>query len=281
MKIWIDGEFYSKEDAKVSVFDHGLLYGDGVFEGIRVYNGKVFRLEEHIERLFCGMKALGITVTHTPSQVCKLTQEAVAENEKKDCYIRLVVTRGIGDLGVNPVSCPKACMVIIVGDIQLYPPEYYAKGISLCVSSWRRPSADTVNPRVKSLNYLNNVMARQEANHQGCQEALILNQQGLVAECSGDNIFIVKNGILMTPPLWCGALGGVTRKAVLELAEKVPVKVQEMPFTLYDVMNADECFLTGTGAELVPVRSLCGRDIPVGRPVTESLRKLYNELVLV
>lgn len=280
MKIYIDGKYYDKDEAKISVFDHGLLYGDGLFEGIRVYNGKVFRLREHIKRLYDGAKAINLTIPFTPGEMERIVDETVKVNEKKDGYIRLVVTRGIGDLGVSPANCKSASVIIIVGDISLYPKEYYEKGIPLMTSSVRRVSPQNFDPRIKSLNYLNNILAKIEANRAGCLEAVMLNERGFVAECTGDNIFIVKNGILITPPPYDSILEGITRETVMTIAAQMGICVKETSITQFDLYTADECFLTGTGAELIPVTEIDGRIIGTGNrhPVTDSIRKEFRKL---
>lgn len=281
MKIYIDGKYYEKDEAKISVFDHGLLYGDGIFEGIRIYNGKVFRLREHIERLFDGAKAIALTIPLSPEEMEKTVNEAVKMNEKKDGYIRLLVTRGKGDLGVSPSKCPVASVIIIAGDISLYPKEYYEKGIPVMTSSVRRVSPHNFDPRIKSLNYLNNILAKIEADRAGCLEAIMLNERGFVAECTGDNIFIVKKGTLLTPPPYDSILEGITRGTVLSLASGIGIPVKEISLTQFDLYTADECFLTGTGAELIPVTTIDGRTIGSGgkHPVTDSIRKEFQKLV--
>ena len=281
MKIYIDGKYYEKEEARISVFDHGLLYGDGIFEGIRIYNGKVFRLREHIERLYDGAKAIALTIPFTPEEMENAVTDAVKVNEKKDGYIRLLVTRGMGDLGVSPSTCPRPSVIIIVGDISLYPKEYYEKGIPVMTSSVRRIAPQNFDPRIKSLNYLNNILAKIEANRSGCLEAIMLNDRGFVAECTGDNIFIVKKNVLLTPPSYDSILEGITRGTVMSLASFIGVKVEEKSLTQFDLYTADECFLTGTGAELIPVTTIDGRTIGLGgsHPVTDSIRKEFQKLV--
>lgn len=281
MKIYIDGKYYNREEAKISVFDHGLLYGDGLFEGIRIYNSSVFRLREHLERLYDGAKAIGLTIPLSMDEMENTVNEAVKENEKKNGYIRLIVTRGTGDLGVSPATCTRASVIIIVGDISLYPKEYYEKGIPVMTSSVRRVSHQNFDPRIKSLNYLNNVLAKIEANRAGCLEAVMLNERGFVAECTGDNIFIVKNGVLVTPPPYDSILEGITRGTVLSLAARTGIDVKEVSITQFDLYTADECFLTGTGAELIPVTTIDGRTIGSGsiHPVTDLIRKEFRKLV--
>lgn len=282
MKIYIDGKYYDKADAKVSVFDHGLLYGDGVFEGIRIYNGKVFRLKEHIERLYESAKAVLLEIPMTKEEMKAAVLDAVKANERKDGYIRLVITRGEGSLGLDPSSCKKATVIIIVSDIQLYPKEYYEKGIALVTVTSRRIPSECLDPRIKSLNYLNNIMAKLEAKQAGCLEAVMLNHQGFVAECTADNIFIVKEGRLLTPAAYHGALEGITRQTVMEIAEKISIKSEETTLAPYDLYTADECFMTGTGAEIVPVIKIDGRVIGNGMPgkITKVLWENFRRYVL-
>jgi branched-chain amino acid aminotransferase len=281
MKIWIDGKFYGREEARISVFDHGLLYGDGVFEGIRVYGGRVFRLEEHVRRLYKSAKAILLGIPMAQEEMCRTVRDAVKENGTADGYIRLVVTRGVGDLGVNPLICPKATVIIIVGAIQLYPAECYAKGIAIVSSSLRRISPGSFDVRIKSLNYLNNALAKIEAAQAGCLEAVLLNNEGYVAECTGDNIFVVVEGALKTPRPTDQALEGVTRAAILQLAAGAGIPTAETALTQYDLYTADECFLTGTGAELMPVTKIDGRVIGDGKPgaVTRRISALFQEEV--
>lgn len=281
MKIWLDGKLVDRDEAKVSVFDHAILYGDGCFEGIRFYSGKVFRLQEHIERLFNGMRYLMIDLPWSFDEVCKATEETVAASGMNDGYIRLVVTRGVGDLGLNPRNCPTPSMFIIVEDIALYPKEMYENGLSLITSSYRRPDPDAICQQVKSLNYINSISAKLEAVQQGAGEALMLNERGNVAECTGDNIFIVSKGVVMTPPLTESALGGITRHAVMDICAELGIPCEERVMNRYDVLSADECFLTGTAAEVIAVSSLDGRTIGTGHagPVTMRILARYKELV--
>jgi branched-chain amino acid aminotransferase len=280
MKVFIDGKFYDQAKAKISVFDHGLLYGDGVFEGIRAYNGRVFKLDEHIERLFCSAKAILLTIPLSHAEVCEAVVATCRKNKLHDGYIRLLVTRGVGTLGLDPRRCRQASVIVIAGTIQLYPKEYYEQGLTIVTVPTTRNLHNAVNPAIKSLNYLNNILAKIEANNAGCEEAIMLNADGYVAECTGDNLFLVKRGKLFTPPLSAGALYGITRGTVIELAQAAGLGVSEEDLTRYDVFNADECFLTGTGAELVPVVKVDGRVIGGGQPgpVTHSLVKAYHTL---
>jgi branched-chain amino acid aminotransferase len=276
MKVFIDGKFCDERDAKVSVFDHGLLYGDGIFEGIRAYNGRVFRLKEHIDRLFYSAKAILLTIPMTHADLMKAVVDSCRENNLRDGYIRLIVTRGIGTLGLNPNRCKNPSVIVIADKIQLYPQELYERGMEIITVPTVRNLHSALNPAIKSLNYLNNILAKIEANNSGCEEAIMLNAEGFVSECTGDNIFIVKEGKLMTPPLSAGALYGITRGVVMDLAQKAGMLVSEPNLTRYDVFNADECFLTGTGAEIVPVVKVDGRVIGTGKP-GEFTRKLVTE----
>ncbi len=280
MKVYIDGKFYDEANAKISVFDHGLLYGDGVFEGIRAYNGRVFKLKEHIDRLFCSAKALLLEIPMSHLQIMRDIVETCRKNKVRDGYIRLVVTRGVGTLGLNPNRCKKSSVIIIAGKMQLYPAALYTTGMEIITVPTTRNLHSALNPAIKSLNYLNNILAKIEANNGGCEEAIMLNSEGFVSECTGDNIFIAKGGKLFTPPLSAGALYGITRQVVIELAEKSGIKVTEPNLTRYDLFNADECFLTGTGAELIPVVKIDGRVIGTGKPgsITKSLVAKYRTL---
>jgi branched-chain amino acid aminotransferase len=281
MKIFVDGQFYGENDAKVSVFDHGLLYGDGVFEGIRAYNGRVFKLKEHIDRLFYSAKAILLTLPMSHAEICKAVVDTCRENALRDGYIRLVVTRGVGGLGLNPNKCKRPCVIVIADKIQLYPKEYYERGLDIVTVPTTRNLHSALNPAIKSLNYLNNILAKIEANNAGCEEAIMLNSEGYVAECTGDNLFLVKGNDLLTPPLSAGALYGITRGVVMDLARQSGLQVSEPNLTRYDVFNADECFLTGTGAEVVPVVKVDGRVIGSGTPGprTRELVKKYHDLV--
>ncbi len=280
MKIFIDGKYYDEKNAKVSVFDHGLLYGDGVFEGIRAYNGRVFKLKEHIDRLFYSAKAILLDIPMSHADIMKATVETCRRNKLRDGYIRLVVTRGVGTLGLNPNRCKKGSVIIIAGKIQLYPEELYQRGMEIVTVATTRNLHNAMNPAIKSLNYLNNILAKIEANNAGVEEAIMLNADGYVAECTGDNIFIVKGNQLLTPPLSAGALYGITRGTVMDLARESGLQVSEPNLTRYDLFNADECFLTGTGAEVIPVIKIDGRVIGTGKPgsVTKDLVAKYRAL---
>ena len=280
MKIFIDGKYCDERDAKISVFDHGLLYGDGIFEGIRAYNGRVFRLKEHIDRLFCSARSILLKIPMAHADIMAAIVETCRRNRIRDGYIRLVVTRGVGTLGLNPNRCKNPSVIIIAGKMQLYPTELYQRGMEIVTVPTVRNLHSALNPAIKSLNYLNNILAKIEANNAGCEEAIMLNAEGFVAECTGDNIFIVKEKRLLTPPLSAGALYGITRGVVMDLAAQSGLTVGEPDLTRYDLFNADECFLTGTGAELVPVVKIDGRVVGTGKPgpVTESLVAQYRAL---
>jgi branched-chain amino acid aminotransferase len=283
MKIYIDGKYYDERHARISVFDHGLLYGDGIFEGIRAYNGRVFKLKEHIDRLFCSAKSILLNIPMTHAAMMAAVVETFRRNKLRDGYIRLVVTRGPGTLGLNPNRCKNPSVIVIAGKIQLYPPELYRRGMEIVTVPTTRNLHSALNPAIKTLNYLNNILAKIEANNAGCEEAIMLNAEGFVAECTGDNLFIVREGQLLTPPLSAGALYGITRRVVMDLAAKSGLQVSEANLTRHELFNADECFLTGTGAELVPVVKIDGRVIGTGKPglLTEQLVGQYRTLTKV
>lgn len=278
--IYLNGNFVEEEEARVSVFDHGLLYGDGVFEGIRAYRGRVFRLQEHIDRLYESAKSIMLEVGIPKEEMLEAVLETLRRNNLRDAYIRLVVTRGKGDLGLDPRKCLQPTIFIITAQIQLYPEKMYEDGLEVVTVPTRRNIVEGVNPRIKSLNYLNNVLAKIEANLAGVPEAIMLNNEGYVTECTGDNIFIVKKGKVITPPSFLEILEGVTRNAVLKLAEKLGYPCSEKVFTRHDLYIADECFLTGTAAEVVPVVKVDGRIIGQGKPgeVTKVLIKEFHKL---
>jgi len=280
MKVYIDGKFYDKKDAKISVYDHGLLYGDGVFEGIRVYHGKVFKLRAHVERLCDSAKAIGIKLPWSQRDIAKAIVDTV-KNSPGCEYLRPIITRGEGGLGLDPRKCEKPCLIVIADTISLYPKECYDVGLNVATVGTMRNHPAATNARVKSLNYLNNVMARMEATLSNCQEALMLNHKGEVSECSGDNIFLVKDGELYTPSIDAGILDGITRRCVIKLAKHHGVTVHICALSRFDVYIADECFLTGTAAEIVPVATVDGRTIGTGKagPVTKKLLAAYKELV--
>jgi branched-chain amino acid aminotransferase len=283
MRVYVDGKYYDEAQAKVSVFDHGLLYGDGVFEGIRAYNGRVFKLKEHVDRLYASAKAILLTIPLSPAAMTRAVVETCRRNKIRDGYVRLVVTRGVGTLGLNPNRCKKGSVIIIAGKIQLYPEALYRNGMEIVTVPTTRNLHNALNPAIKSLNYLNNILAKIEANNAGVEEAVMLNAEGFVAECTGDNLFLVKHGELLTPPLSAGALYGITCRVVMELAEEEGCRVSEPNLTRYDLFNADECFLTGTGAEIVPVVKIDGRVIGRGRPgrLTRKLVTRYHALTQV
>ncbi len=280
-QIYIGGKFFSPEDAKISVFDHGLLYGDGVFEGLRIYSGKVFRLGEHIQRLYESARAIWLEIPMTHDEMADAINETVTKNGLSDGYVRAVVTRGSGTLGLDPNRCSNPQVIIIADTITLYPKEFYDNGLEIITVSVIRNHPAALSPRVKSLNYLNNILAKIEGLQGGCVEALMLNHKGEVAECTGDNIFIVKDGRLLTPPLDAGILAGVTREAVMDLAVELNIPLAEQVLTKHDIYVADECFLTGSAAEVVPVVKLDSRPIGDGKPgpVTKRLTSAFHELV--
>ena len=279
MQIYIDGGFYSKDDAKISVFDHGLLYGDGVFEGIRTYNGRVFELDVHIDLLYASAQIIALDIPGTRDEIVEILMETIRRNEAYDGYIRLVVTRGIGDLGLNPNKCPEATVFCIAGGITLYPEEVYQKGFKVATLSTRRNDPQAINPAVKSLNYLNNVMGALELRDRGVNEGLFLTTAGYVCECTADNLFLVKGHKLMTPHPATGALKGITRGVAMRLASFMGLEVEEGFYTLYDVYTADEAFLTGTAAEVGPIVEVDKRKIGAGAPgpVTKEIISRFHE----
>jgi branched-chain amino acid aminotransferase len=281
MQIYIDGEWHPRESATVSVFDHGLLYGDGVFEGIRVYHRRIFRLAAHLDRLYASAQALALAIPLTMSEMIAAVQESVRRNRKADGYIRLVVTRGAGDLGIDPRSCARPSVIIIVTDIRVYPRELYAGGVKLITSATRQVSHEAFDPRVKSLNYLKNILAKIDAQRAGAHEAIMLNRAGYIAECSADNLFVVRGGRLATPAPQDGALEGITRGAILELAAEAGIAAGEARLSRYDVFTAEECFVSGTGAEIMPVTEVDGRRIADGTPgpITRRLSDAFHALV--
>ncbi len=280
VKVYINGRLYDKQDAKISVYDHGLLYGDGVFEGMRIYGGKVFRLQDHLERLWHSAKAIWLEIPMSMKDMAGAVDRTVKANELADGYVRLIVTRGAGTLGLDPHWTSDPQVIIIADLISLYPQEYYEKGLEIITVSTIRNHPAALSPRIKSLNYLNNILAKIEGLQAGCVEALMLNQRGEVAECTGDNIFLVTRGQLLTPPIDAGILEGITRAVVIELAEEAGIEVREIALTKHDVYIADECFLTGSAAELVPVVKVDSRRIGDGRPgpITQQLLDRFHEL---
>ena len=280
LQIYISGKYYAKEDAKISVYDHGLLYGDGVFEGLRSYGGKVFRLQEHLDRLWQSALAICLEIPMTKAAIAEAVNETLDRNGLTDAYIRLVITRGSGTLGLDPNRCSHPQVIIITDHIAMYPAEYYENGLSIVTASTIRNHSAALSPRIKSLNYLNNIMAKVEGLNAGCIEALMLNTRGEVAECTADNIFLVRGGDVYTPPLDAGILDGITRQVVIQLARNDGLVVHESTLTRHDVYIADECFLTGSGAEVIPVVRVDDRTIGDGRPgpVTRDLMRLFHQL---
>lgn len=276
MIIYSNGKFVDSQDAQISIFDHGFLYGDGVFEGIRAYNGKVFKLKEHIDRLYESANVILLDIGVTRKEMMEIVVETIRQNNLTDAYVRLIISRGVGDLGLDPRKCPESGIYCIAGSIALFPQTMYDAGLEIVTVSTRRNNLNALNPRIKSLNYLNNILAKIEANRAGVMEALMLNQEGYVCEGTGDNIFMVKDGVLITPPISAGILRGITRDTVIELAKRDGIPVAEELFTLHDVYTADECFLTGTAAELIPVINVDSRSIADGKP-GPMFKKLLSE----
>lgn len=279
--IYLNGEFVSKENATISVYDHGFLYGDGIFEGIRIYNGNIFKCKEHLDRLYDSARSIMLDIPLTYEEMEQALIDSVNKNELQNGYIRLVVSRGAGNLGLDPRRCPKPNIVIIVEQLALYQEEDYVNGLKIVSVSTRRNIPDALNPKIKSLNYLNNIMVKIQANLAGVGEALMLNSQGFVAEGSGDNIFIVKKGVVTTPPSYIGALEGITRAAIMDICLKVGYTLKEEPFTLHDVYVADEVFMTGTAAEVIAVREVDARIIGSGKagPITTHLLEEFRKIV--
>lgn len=279
--IYLNGQFVTKEQATVSVYDHGFLYGDGIFEGIRIYNGNIFKCKEHLNRLYDSAKSIMLEIPLTYEEMEQALVETLRRNEMRDGYIRLIVSRGAGNLGLDPNRCEKASVIIIVEQLAIYSEEAYKNGLKAVSVSTRRNIPDALNPKIKSLNYLNNILVKIQSNLAGAGEAIMLNAQGYVTEGSGDNIFIVKNGVMTTPPCYLGALEGITRQAIIEICEKKGLKLKEEPFTLHDVYVADEVFLTGTAAEVIAVREVDGRIIGGGSagPVTLELLEDFRSIV--
>jgi len=280
--IFLNGRFVAPDEARVSVFDHGFLYGDGVFEGIRAYDGRVFRLEEHVERLFRSARAIMLELPYTPEQVSEIVLETCRRNEIRSGYIRVVCSRGAGDLGIDPKNCHEAPTVVVIADaLTMYPRAMYENGMAVITTATRRNSPAALDPGIKSLNYLNNILAKIEVNRAGVGEGLMLNEEGYVAEATGDNIFLVQRGMLVTPPPYVGILEGITRSSVIEIAHQLGIPFAERVFTVLSVYSADECFLTGTGAEVVPVVRVDDRPIGGGKPgpMTKQIMAAFHELV--
>src|SRR5262249_7634567 len=282
-QIYLNGEFLEQSEAKVSVFDHGLLYGDGVFEGIRFYNGRVFRMEAHMDRLWESARSICLEIPISRSEMDEALLETIRRNHLADGYIRLIVTRGVGNLGINPAQCKRPSIIIIVSSIALYSEEVYRNGLTVVTVATRRVGPAALNPAIKSLNYLNNVLARIEANLANADEALMLNDAGNIAECTADNVFIVKRGEIMTPPITAGALRGITRSVVFDIAAELDIRISEPNLTRHDLYIADEAFLTGTAAEVIPMVKVDGRTIGDGKPgaltkrAIERFRQLTRE----
>lgn len=281
--VYLNGKFVDKDKAKVSVWDHGLLYGDGVFEGIRAYGGRVFRLNEHLRRLYESAKSISLKIPLSIEEMEEAILETLRKNNLRDAYIRVVVTRGVGDLGIDPRSCAQPTIIIITDRIQLYPSQDYEQGLKIIIAATRKNLCEAINPRIKSLNYLNNILAKLEAIQAGTPEAVMINIHGYVTECTADNIFIYKKDSLITPPAYVGILEGVTRNVVIEIARRLNIQVREEIFGTHDLLTADECFLTGTGAEIIPVIEINGRPIGSGKPgkITRLLLEEYHKLTEV
>jgi branched-chain amino acid aminotransferase len=278
--VWLDGKWHDRETATISVYDHGLLYGDGVFEGIRVYGGKIFKLTEHLDRLYDSAKAIWLTIPMPKDEMAAVTEEAVKRSGIAEAYIRHIVTRGVGDLGLDPRKCPKASVIIIVDTIRLFPEEVYETGLRVVTAGTPIPHREALSPRVKSLNYLPHILAKIEGIHSGADEVLMLDSEGHVAEGSGQNLFVVRNGALRTPAPYSGILRGVTRDVIIDLARKARYDVQETTLNRYDIYTADEAFFTGTASELIAIRQVDGRIIGSGKPgpVTRDLRSRFQAL---
>lgn len=279
--IYLDGQFVIKENAKISVYDHGFLYGDGIFEGIRIYNGNIFKCKEHLDRLYDSAKSIMLNIPLTYEEMQEALVETLRRNELRDGYIRLVVSRGAGNLGLDPNRCPKASVIIIVEQLAIYSEENYKTGLKTVSVSQRRNIPDALNPKIKSLNYLNNILVKIQSNLAGAGEAIMMNAQGYVTEGSGDNIFVIKNGVITTPPCYLGALDGITRQAIIEICKKKGYTLKEEPFTMHDIYVADEVFLTGTAAEVIAVREVDGRIIGEGQagPITLKLLEEFRAIV--
>lgn len=279
--IYLDGELVTKENAKVSVFDHGFLYGDGIFEGIRIYNGNIFKCKEHLDRLYDSAKSIDLVIPLAYNELLEAMAETIRRNDMRNGYIRIVVSRGAGNLGLDPRRCPKPTVLIIVEQLAIYSEEAYLNGLKAVSVAQRRNIPDALNPKIKSLNYLNNILVKIQSNFAGADEAIMMNAQGYVTEGSGDNIFIVKNGVVTTPPCYLGALEGITRQAIIDLCDKLGIKLKEEPFSMHDVYIADEVFFTGTAAEVIAAREIDGRMIGIGQagPITLQLLEEFRKIV--
>lgn len=279
--IYLDGQYVTKENAKVSVFDHGFLYGDGIFEGIRIYDGNIFKCAEHLSRLYDSAKSIGLVIPLSKDEIRDAMAETIRRNDMHNGYIRLVVSRGVGDLGLDPRRCLNPTILIVVEQLAIYPEEAYINGLRAVSVSQRRNIPDALNPKIKSLNYLNNILVKMQSNFADADEAIMLNAQGYVTEGSGDNIFVVKNNVIYTPPCYLGALEGITRLAIIELSERLGYKLKEEPFTMHDVYIADEVFFTGTAAEVIAAREVDGRVIGSGQagPITLKLLEEFRNMV--
>jgi branched-chain amino acid aminotransferase len=280
-KIYLNGEFVSRGEAKISVYDHGLLYGDGVFEGLRTYNGRIFKLAEHVDRLYRSAKYICLDIPLNREKLAEVVVKTAHLNGQKDCYIRIVVTRGEGDLGLAPEKCKSATVFVIVDKIELYPEKFCREGIEIITVPTQRNNSQNLDPQVKSLNYLNNILAKIEAKNAGFKEAILLNGEGFVTECTADNIFIVENDILKTPPTYVGVLDGITRRVVMEIAKKLSIEVREEIISRYNLFSAQECFLTGTAAEIIPIVKVDGRIIGDGKAgdITGKIRGAFKKLI--
>ena len=278
--IYINGEFFEEANAKISVLDRGLLYGDGIFEGIRLYNGVIFKCKEHMERLYNAAKAVKIDIPVSKEEMEEIVAESCRKNKLQNGYVRLIVTRGIADLSLDPDKCERPEIICIAGDVKLYPEELYHKGMNAITSSQRRNKATIVDPQIKSLNYLNNILAKIEANRAGAAEAIMLNEDGIVTECTGDNIFIIKNGVIYTPPVHVGILDGITRNTVIDICKPAGIPIYEKEFTLFNVYSADECFFTGSAAEIIAVTNIDDRVIGTGEEgsMTKKLREEFKKI---
>ncbi|OVE76135.1 branched-chain-amino-acid transaminase [bacterium F11] len=278
--IYLDGEWVSPEEAKLSVFDHGVLYGDGVFEGIRAYNGRVFKLRQHMDRLYQSAKIISLTIPMEQQKLTAIVEQSIQKNNLTDAYIRLLVTRGVGDLGLDPRACPNPSIVVIADKLALFPERCYKEGLEAIFAKTRRNLVEAMNPIVKSMNYLNNILAKIEANNKGVPEAILLNYEGYVSECTGDNVFFIKNKTVFTPPVSVGVLEGITRSTVMEILHKISdYSVQEKLFYPDELLGADEVFFTGTAAEVIPVTKIDGKPIGSGKPgtITQELMRLFRE----